>query len=52
MTSTRDAVSSGKGAVNNAVYDTLGRRWYEAEDDPIALLRAESRARNPWILKL
>jgi len=35
--------------VNNAVYETLGQRWYEAEDDPIALLRAESRLRNPWI---
>ena len=24
-------------------------RWYEAEDTPIALLRAEARHRNPWI---
>jgi len=35
--------------VNNDVYDTLGERWYSAEDDPIALLRAESRLRNPWV---
>jgi 2-polyprenyl-6-hydroxyphenyl methylase / 3-demethylubiquinone-9 3-methyltransferase len=35
--------------VNNDVYQTLGERWYSAEDDPIALLRAESRLRNPWI---
>jgi 2-polyprenyl-6-hydroxyphenyl methylase/3-demethylubiquinone-9 3-methyltransferase len=35
--------------VNNAVYETLGERWYRAEDDPVALLRAESRLRNPWI---
>jgi 2-polyprenyl-6-hydroxyphenyl methylase / 3-demethylubiquinone-9 3-methyltransferase len=35
--------------VNNDVYETLGERWYSAEDDPIALLRAESRLRNPWI---
>lgn len=35
--------------VNNAIYDVLGDRWYGAEDDPIALLRAESRHRNPWI---
>ena len=35
--------------VNNAVYETLGERWYAADDDPIALLRAESRLRNPWI---
>lgn len=36
-------------AVNNAWYAELGDRWYEAEDTPIALLRAESRHRNPWI---
>jgi len=35
--------------VNNAVYEALGERWYGAEDDPIALLRAESRLRNPWL---
>jgi 2-polyprenyl-6-hydroxyphenyl methylase/3-demethylubiquinone-9 3-methyltransferase len=35
--------------VNNAVYDTLDERWYEAQDDPIALLRAESTARTPWV---
>jgi 2-polyprenyl-6-hydroxyphenyl methylase/3-demethylubiquinone-9 3-methyltransferase len=37
------------GQVNNAIYCQLGDRWYTAQDDPIALLRAESRARNPWI---
>lgn len=37
--------------VNNAVYETLGDRWYRADDDPIALLRAESRLRNPWIAR-
>jgi 2-polyprenyl-6-hydroxyphenyl methylase/3-demethylubiquinone-9 3-methyltransferase len=36
-------------AVNNAIYDTLGLRWYEAEDDPVALLRAESRLIGPWV---
>ena len=41
--------SSELARVNNAVYETLGERWYGAEDDPIALLRAESRLRNPWI---
>ncbi len=35
--------------VNNAIYSTLGSRWYDAEDDPIALLRAESQLRNPWV---
>jgi 2-polyprenyl-3-methyl-5-hydroxy-6-metoxy-1,4-benzoquinol methylase len=37
------------GQVNNDIYRQLGERWYTAQDDPIALLRAESRARNPWI---
>jgi 2-polyprenyl-6-hydroxyphenyl methylase/3-demethylubiquinone-9 3-methyltransferase len=37
--------------VNNAIYDTLGDRWYLAADDPVALLRAESRSRNPWVLE-
>lgn len=37
--------------VNNAIYDTLGSRWYDASDDPVALLRAESRLRNPWVLE-
>lgn len=36
--------------VNNAIYDTLGTRWYVARDNPVALLRAESRLRNPWVL--
>jgi 2-polyprenyl-6-hydroxyphenyl methylase/3-demethylubiquinone-9 3-methyltransferase len=35
--------------VNNHVYESLGESWYRAEDDPVALLRAESRLRNPWI---
>src|ERR1700752_4950194 len=37
------------GQVNNDIYHQLGERWYQAQDDPIALLRAESRTRNPWI---
>jgi 2-polyprenyl-6-hydroxyphenyl methylase/3-demethylubiquinone-9 3-methyltransferase len=37
---------------NNSCYDELGPRWYSAKDDPIALLRAESRLRLPWILEL
>lgn len=36
--------------VNNAFYDELGERWYTAKDDPIALLRAEARVRNPWVI--
>lgn len=37
--------------VNNDIYDTLGERWYEAYDDPVALLRAESKVKTPWILE-
>ncbi len=43
--------SSFMAEINNAIYETLGERWYEAWDDPIALLRAESRVKHPWILK-
>jgi 2-polyprenyl-6-hydroxyphenyl methylase / 3-demethylubiquinone-9 3-methyltransferase len=35
--------------VNNTIYSDLGPRWYEAKDDPVALLRAEARHRNPWV---
>jgi 2-polyprenyl-6-hydroxyphenyl methylase / 3-demethylubiquinone-9 3-methyltransferase len=38
-----------RARVNNAWYAELGARWYAAQDTPIALLRAESRHRNPWI---
>jgi 2-polyprenyl-6-hydroxyphenyl methylase/3-demethylubiquinone-9 3-methyltransferase len=36
-------------SVDNGIYETLGERWYDAEDDPVALLRAEARLRNPWV---
>lgn len=37
--------------INNDIYESLGERWYTAQDDPVALLRAESRLRNPWIME-
>ncbi len=37
--------------INNEIYNNLGDRWYRADDDPVALLRAEARTRNPWIRK-
>src|SRR5262249_14593903 len=37
------------GRVNNDIYGHLGERCYTARDDRIDLLRAEARARNPWI---
>ncbi len=36
--------------VNNEFYNLYGDRWYTADDDPIALLRAESKTKTPWIL--
>jgi len=36
--------------IDNSIYETLGDRWYTAFDDPVALLRAESRAKTPWVL--
>jgi 2-polyprenyl-6-hydroxyphenyl methylase/3-demethylubiquinone-9 3-methyltransferase len=35
--------------VNNAFYDTLGDRWLSAQDDPVALLRAEGLAKQAWV---
>lgn len=35
--------------INNAFYDDLDTRWYEADDDPVALLRAEAAFRNPLV---
>lgn len=35
--------------INNEIYNELGDRWYIAQDDPVALLRAESELRNSWI---
>lgn len=37
------------GEVNNDFYDSLGERWYTAQDDPVGLLRAESRKLFPWV---
>jgi 2-polyprenyl-6-hydroxyphenyl methylase / 3-demethylubiquinone-9 3-methyltransferase len=35
--------------VNNAFYDDLGDRWLHAQDDPVALLRAEGVAKQAWV---
>jgi len=35
--------------INNDFYNTLGERWYTAYDDPVALLRAETKLTGPWI---
>lgn len=36
--------------VNNEFYNDLGEKWFEETNHPIALLRAENRLRNPWIM--
>ena len=39
-----------KNEVNNEIYHDLGERWYQASDDPVALLRAEGKTKNPWVM--
>lgn len=41
-----------KPQVNNDYYNHLGDNWYQADDDPIAVLRAEQAAKNPWVENL
>ena len=41
--------AADRTVINNAFYDTLGDRWHEAYDDPVALLRAEGALKAPWI---
>ncbi len=36
--------------VNNGFYDDLGDRWLHAQDDPVALLRAEGLAKQAWVI--
>jgi 2-polyprenyl-6-hydroxyphenyl methylase / 3-demethylubiquinone-9 3-methyltransferase len=40
-----------KSGINNDFYDGLLDQWLSANDHPVALLRAENRERNPWILE-
>ena len=35
--------------VNNAFYDELGEGWLHAQDDPVALLRAEGIVKQAWV---
>jgi 2-polyprenyl-6-hydroxyphenyl methylase / 3-demethylubiquinone-9 3-methyltransferase len=46
-----EATFSKETKVNNDYYHHLGEDWLTANDDPIALLRAESKIKNPWVLK-
>jgi 2-polyprenyl-6-hydroxyphenyl methylase/3-demethylubiquinone-9 3-methyltransferase len=49
---TGSATGGEDGEVNNAWYDSLDQQWYEAQDNPVALLRAEASHRNPWIAEI
>jgi 2-polyprenyl-6-hydroxyphenyl methylase / 3-demethylubiquinone-9 3-methyltransferase len=37
--------------VDNSIYEKYGESWYTADDDPVALLRAENKVKSPWILE-
>ena len=36
--------------IDNSIYETYGNKWYTADDDPVAILRAENKVKTPWIL--
>lgn len=40
-----------RNIVNNQLYDELLDRWYDAQDDPVALLRSQHQLLVPWIMK-
>ncbi|MEQ1724181.1 MAG: bifunctional 2-polyprenyl-6-hydroxyphenol methylase/3-demethylubiquinol 3-O-methyltransferase UbiG [Pseudobdellovibrio sp.] len=40
-----------KTEVDNSIYDLYGDKWYTAYDDPVALLRAESKVKTPWVIE-
>lgn len=42
---------SSKYEVDNDIYNHYGDRWYTANDDPVALLRAENKTKEKWILE-
>ncbi len=42
---------AGHQQVDNSIYEKYGENWYTADDDPVALLRAENKVKSPWIIK-
>jgi 2-polyprenyl-6-hydroxyphenyl methylase/3-demethylubiquinone-9 3-methyltransferase len=46
-----EKLSGPETMINNDFYEELGEDWYTATDHPIALLRAENKARIPYIVK-
>ncbi|WII72587.1 bifunctional 2-polyprenyl-6-hydroxyphenol methylase/3-demethylubiquinol 3-O-methyltransferase UbiG [Bdellovibrio sp. 22V] len=47
-----DLAKLDREIINNESYDELAERWYEAQDDPIALLRCQHKAELPWLLEV
>lgn len=48
------ATSGEMGArerINNDIYHHYGDAWYTAKDDPVAILRAETRTKLPWLIE-
>ena len=50
--SNHNSVEQKKPKVNNDFYNQLGDKWYEADSDPIAVLRVEQEVKNPWVDKM
>ena len=42
-------INNASAKIDNSIYDQLGNKWYEAWDNPIALLRAESKIKLNWL---
>ena len=42
-------IQEDRPRVDNTIYDSLGDLWQEGDSNPVALLRAESRLKNPWV---
>jgi 2-polyprenyl-6-hydroxyphenyl methylase/3-demethylubiquinone-9 3-methyltransferase len=51
LTSRTSDAPRDREIVNNSYYDQLGEAWFTAEADPIALLRAEGRLKNSWVIE-
>lgn len=37
--------------IDNSIYENYGDKWYSTYEDPVALLRASSEAKTPWIIE-
>ncbi len=44
------SAESDRKLINNSYYDDLSTSWYENDQDPIALLRAETKTKLDWLM--